>query len=89
MGISEEELEKGLKNIVDILGKAFGKECDCEDCTKERGIKFSKDGDKVCATFADFVNLQESPAGFGDTEEEAKADLLKNAEKAEAEKASA
>lgn len=29
------------------------------------------DGDKWCAVFGDFENLQESPAGFGDTVESA------------------
>ena len=29
------------------------------------------DGNKTCAVFGDFVNLQESPAGFGDNFEEA------------------
>lgn len=36
-----------------------------------------KDGDKFCAVDPDFVNLQESPAGFGDTPEEARAALAK------------
>lgn len=36
-----------------------------------------KDGDKWCATFEDFVNLQESPAGFGDEPWEAISDLTK------------
>lgn len=35
------------------------------------------DGNKWCATNPDFINLQESPAGFGDTPEEAIADLAK------------
>lgn len=30
-----------------------------------------KDGNQWCATYADFINLQESPAGFGETWEEA------------------
>lgn len=29
-------------------------------------VCFFADGDKMCAVFGDFVNLQESPAGFGD-----------------------
>lgn len=43
---------------------------------REAGIMYTQDGDKICATFGDFVNLEESPAWFGDTEEEAKADLI-------------
>jgi hypothetical protein len=34
------------------------------------------DGDKHCATYPDFINLQESPAGFGDTPHEAIINLL-------------
>lgn len=30
-------------------------------------IRFSQDGNMVCATYHDFINLQESPAGFGET----------------------
>jgi hypothetical protein len=37
----------------------------------ETGRQVFKDGDKFCAVENDFVNLQESPAGFGDTPEEA------------------
>ncbi len=33
------------------------------------------DGDKWCAVRPDFVNLQESPAGFGDTPDAARAAL--------------
>ena len=35
------------------------------------------DGDSICATKKDFINLQESPAGFGDTKAEAIAELEK------------
>lgn len=34
-----------------------------------------KDGSAWCATWPGFINLQESPAGFGDTPEDAVADL--------------
>lgn len=33
------------------------------------------DGDKWCAVYGDFINLQESDAGFGDTFDSALADL--------------
>jgi hypothetical protein len=36
-----------------------------------------KDGNMFCAVFPDFVNLQESDAGFGATVEEARAELCK------------
>jgi hypothetical protein len=36
-----------------------------------------KDGNAWCAVFPDFVDLQESAAGFGDTPEAARAELKK------------
>ena len=41
-------------------------------------ILLKMDGDQVSATWSDFVNLQCSPAGFGDTAKEAIIDLLNN-----------
>lgn len=41
------------------------------------GAKLYRDGNAWCATRKDFVNLQESPAGFGDTAIEALAALAK------------
>lgn len=38
-----------------------------------------KDGNMWCATFSNFINLQESIAGFGDTIEAAKIELLEKA----------
>lgn len=32
---------------------------------------YFRDGNKWCCVFGDFINLQESPAGFGDTQAEA------------------
>lgn len=40
-------------------------------------VRVFMDGDKFCAVKPDFVNLQESPAGFGDTKNEA----IKNLER--------
>ena len=42
---------------------------------------FFKDGSAWCCVFGDFVNLQESPAGFGDTSDAALADLTAAMEK--------
>lgn len=61
----------------------------CDDCMKEMGkvinskaqeleIRVFMDGDKWCAVHHDFVNLQESPAGFGDSPDEARACLSNN-----------
>lgn len=43
-----------------------------------KNINLFMDGDKWCATRKDFTNLQESPAGFGDTQEEAINNLKAN-----------
>ena len=48
--------------------------------TIEPTVRFSMDGNMICATRPNFVNLQESPAGFGATPKEAKADLITNEE---------
>lgn len=37
---------------------------------------YFRDGDQWCCVLGDFKNLQESPAGFGDTEDDAYKDLL-------------
>lgn len=37
----------------------------------EEAICFFRDGDKWCCTHGDFINLQVSPAGFGETFEDA------------------
>ena len=41
------------------------------------GAKLFKDGDMWCATGGNFINLQESPAGFGETCLKALAELCK------------
>jgi len=38
-------------------------------------ICFYRDGNKWCAVYGDFINIQESPIGFGDTFEEAMSEL--------------
>lgn len=43
----------------------------------EDGIGYAIDGDHIMAARADeFTNIQESPCGFGYTQEEARAELL-------------
>jgi hypothetical protein len=54
----------------------------CNDIDADRyadhvGVSLKKDGDSWCATGPGFENLQESPAGFGDTKLEAMASLAK------------
>ena len=42
---------------------------------EEKQIVTYMDGDKYCAVYSDFINLQESDAGFGDTKEDAISNL--------------
>ena len=51
------------------------------NCDSETRIILKKDGNQWCATYSDFINLQESEAGFGDTQIEAIQELMKNKEK--------
>lgn len=39
------------------------------------------DGDRICCVYKDFINLQESPAGFGKTNKEALENLKKDSKK--------
>jgi len=50
---------------------------DATNYAQALGFNLSKDGDKFCATRSDFVDLQNSPAGFGDTALEAISELAK------------
>jgi hypothetical protein len=55
----------------------------CDDADAEHyagrvGLSIAKDGNKWRATGPSFENLQESPAGFGDTKLEAISDMAKN-----------
>jgi hypothetical protein len=45
----------------------------------DRTINLSQDGSARCATYNDFANLMESPAGFGDTDIDAITELLREA----------
>ena len=48
--------------------------------TSTKPVNYSQDGSLRCATRPDFVNLQESVAGFGVTDGQALVDLERNEE---------
>lgn len=50
---------------------------DAQHYAKRVGCKLVRDGNAWCATRTDFVNLQESPSGFGDKCREAMTELCK------------
>ena len=75
-----EALAAGAKKerVMDLAAKW---KCDDEDAdiyADRIGVGIVRDGKSWCAHLKDFVNLQESPAGFGDTKLEALADLATN-----------
>ena len=65
---------KRVRELAEIWG--------CDDVDAQHyadrvGIALTRDGNVWCSHRADFINLQESPAGFGDTCLEAMAELAK------------
>lgn len=62
-GVNDNDAPNFVKHATDSSGKKM--------------FRLSKDGDRWCATFHDFVNLQELQVGFGDTCLEAFADLAR------------
>ena len=46
--------------------------------SEHREVVYEIDGNQWCAHFDDFINLQESHAGFGDTKEQALEELMEN-----------
>lgn len=74
-----ESLAAGAKpsRIKELAEKWRCSDADAAIYAERVGVKLSKDGNSWCATRGDFINLQESPAGFGDTALEAMAALCK------------
>lgn len=75
--IATEALALGAdKNRIDELAKKWDlTDSDAKIFASRAKLRLFKDGDQWCATFDDFLNLQESQAGFGDTALYALADL--------------
>ena len=64
------------KNRVNELAKKWGlTDADAEIFAERAKLKLFKDGNQWCAGFEDFVDVQESQVGFGDTALEALAEL--------------
>lgn len=74
-----EGLAAGANKIrIADLAKKWG--CNNEDAAKYAeivGCKIERDGNVWCATAPNFINLQESPAGYGKTALEAMAELCR------------
>lgn len=86
--VDGEDREQAWRILVESLslGAIFGRVKELADkwgCADEDadvyaeriGVVLTLDGDQWCATRTDFVNLQESPAGFGSTKLAAMAQL--------------
>lgn len=63
--------------IKELVDKWNCNDKDAEHYAERVGVKLSLDGNQWCATRTDFTNLQECPAGFGDTKLLAMAELCK------------
>jgi len=65
------------ERIDELAAKWFCDNDDADEFAKRAGITLSLDGNAWCATGPGFENLQESPAGFGDSKLKAMAELAK------------
>lgn len=65
------------KRVQELADKWSCNDKDAEIFAERIGVKLSMDGNQFCAIGPGFINLQESPAGFGDTALEAMAELAK------------
>src|ERR1035438_10069454 len=63
------------RRVLAVGGMELINEIEHAPSVPHNAVCFFQDGDKMCAVFGDFVNLQESPAGFGADFEEAMNDL--------------
>jgi hypothetical protein len=66
------------KSCIESLAARWG--CDNEDgkiYAKRIGVRLNMDGNKWCAHLPSFINIQESPVGFGDNVLNALASLCK------------
>lgn len=63
--------------VNELASKWLCDDTDADEFANRAGIQLSLDGNAWCATATDFVNLQESPAGFGTTKLHAMAELAK------------
>lgn len=63
--------------VMELADKWGCTEADAQTYGEVRGVNLQPDGNAMMATRMDFINLQESPAGFGDSSLEAMAELCK------------
>lgn len=72
---SESSFRKQLSSLVNHLFETIAETCPARLVPAD-AVCMVKDGDMWCCVHTDFINLQESPAGFGKTMEEAHSNLL-------------
>lgn len=63
--------------LAELAQKWACDDTDADNMAAHFGLVFSRDGNMWCAHRPDFVNLQESPCGFGETKREAAGELCK------------
>jgi len=67
-----------MAHVMEVLEDNHIDADDCVNYINYLGAKLSKDGNEWCVTRGDFINLQESPSGFGNTPMDALTNLLNN-----------
>lgn len=71
-------LDADRKRVMELAAKWSCDEDDADEFAYRIGIALTLDGNAWCATGPGFTNLQESPAGFGETKIDAIAALAKD-----------
>lgn len=66
------------ERVAELAAKWACDDTDADQYASRLGVTLQLDGNAWCATGPGFENLQESPAGFGDTKLEAMAELAKD-----------
>ena len=64
--------------VAELAAKWGCDDADAEEYARRVGVVLGKHGDQFCATRRDFVNIQESPVGFGESALAAMADLCRS-----------
>ena len=72
---AERELRIKAKEETDRIALSIKKRDEEAILDSYKKVVYEMDGNQWCAHYEDFINLQESPCGFGDTQEKARQEL--------------
>lgn len=72
---AERELRIKAKEETDRIALSIKKRDEDEILDSYKKVVYEMDGNQWCAHYENFINLQESPCGFGNTQEKARQEL--------------